>query len=132
MTGNSPRTIARLLALGGTWWAVLLAGAFFPGARSTGEMLHRIFGMLLYFGLGYAVWAGWILRGFVPMSRNCRIAIWIGSIVYNLGWFLLLLCNRGRMPPLIAGWWAAAAFLSLVALTQAVHSAEAKKESPER
>ena len=111
MTKAIPRVLAGILSAGGlVWGIILLALALTNGWRG-------ILGVTLYFGLGYLVWAGWIVRTFTSLRFSFRVSIWIGSVAYHSVYLLGSLKDfNGRNGELLIYWWSAALFLSLVAL----------------
>lgn len=111
MTRKLPRIFAGLLAAGGLFWAfVLVCLAFTNGWQS-------IFGVITTFGLGFAIWTGWIFRVFTPLGIVYRRCFWSASAGYNLFWLVLILQDRADSNnALLVGWWVIAVVLSLIAL----------------
>jgi hypothetical protein len=107
VTPSIPRYISLLLAISGAVWAVLLVLL----AAETGWTF-----VLLHFGLGFVVWAGWIARAVLPLGLALRCAIWVASIGVNGWWLRQMLVSRAGEPWPHSAWWAAAVVLSAVAL----------------
>jgi len=119
-----PRLLAGLLAIGGTYWGVLLGGLI-PHAE------HPL-RPLLVFGPGYLVTLAYYVRVFTPPPLLGRQWIWWLSILVQggwLAWHLTGTLNQGgplvrlTEPPLVVGWWILATAASVVALVMESESA---------
>jgi hypothetical protein len=91
------RLIAILLAIGGCYWGVLLAGLI------TQENAIRS----LVYGPGYVVTAGYLVRAFCNVSVGWRRAIWIVSAIVQGTWLMFvglgdILNGKLQLPNL---WW---------------------------
>ena len=107
MKRTPPKTIAFILACGGSLWAALLS--FF----ALGQSLWIFY----VFAPGFLVWGGWILRASPATLRlSIRRLIWIGSIAYNAFYLIRVLNDRVHTPILYPIWWGLAAGLSAVAI----------------
>jgi hypothetical protein len=109
-----PRTIAIILAVGGSIWGAFLILAFGPAAP-----------LFLPFSIGYMVTAGYVVRAVSVPPLQVRRVIWAASILVQGGWLVFAglpgLARQG--PHLFALWWAFATVCSVVALA-------AERETP--
>lgn len=112
-----PRTLAALLALGGSFWGVLLSASMLKPEASPLAWL--------FFGPGYLVTLGYLVRTVTTPSVAARRMIWICSILVQGAWLLVLVwdvvkqLSSGRSvnePRLFAAWWIFATVASVVGL----------------
>jgi hypothetical protein len=106
-----------LLALGGTFWGVLLAPWLFqPGVSPVAWVV---------FGPGYLVTIGYVIRAIGTPPRGARYLIWVSSLLIQGAWLLWLIWDvtervaEGRSvnePSLMAAWWLFATVSSVVGL----------------
>lgn len=123
---DRPRSIARLLMIGGTVWAVFLAfiAFVFTLHSFTDSSGHRL---TLYLLCGYAVYFWWIYRWRRKPALLTSIIWWLGSIAVNAFWLFIAIHDDtlsfrfGSDPGewLISAWlvwWIFASALSVIAL----------------
>ncbi len=107
------RTMARVLAVGATLWALFCAWFIIAGSWRA----------LLTLGPGYVITVGYYWRAFGRPSPNWCRAIWGLSLLVQgawLGWVVLAMFSGplggGPFGLLMLVWWTAATLLSLIAL----------------
>ena len=112
MTNTYPQLFAGILAIGGLFWALFLAVLGVSGG------VGGVVGVILYFGIGYLVWAGWILRAFWTFRFGFRVALWVTALVYNGAYFLSHIGGfRSHTGELPLYWWGTTSIISAFALT---------------
>jgi hypothetical protein len=114
-----PWVVAVLLAVGGSFWGVLLLAAFGPIAL-----------IPLPFGIGYALTVGYLVRCFTCPSLLNRRLIWAVSGTVQGAWLLADLKGglaHALEKPVPLLWWAFATLASVIALV-----AEVPGESEQR
>ena len=111
MFKSYPQLFACLLALGGLFWA------FFLSVAAVARGWNGILGVAVYFGLGYLIWAGWIVRAFHSFKLSLRVTLWTASILYNGSYFVRAIggfrTHTGELP---LYWWGIASVMSVIAL----------------
>jgi membrane-bound metal-dependent hydrolase YbcI (DUF457 family) len=111
MAKSFPQLFAAFLAVGGLLWAFLLGVAGASGGFS------GILSVVSHFGLGYLIWAAWVIRSFWAFRFELRVSMWIVSVAYNgaylIGNFRGFRTHTAELP---IYWWGAALILSLISL----------------
>lgn len=103
-----PRTIAVVLSVGGTLWAIFLLIAFVRFGLSA---LPQVF------AVGFLLYIGWLMRALGGMRPlPLRRAFWCGSFTYHALLSTMMATSGADEPVLPSTWWALVALLSLLAL----------------
>jgi hypothetical protein len=103
------RAIAAVLAIGGAFWGVALAGLF----NSEGDP-GRVLIFCLTAGPGYLITLGYLLRAVWYPPLPVSVVIWMSSIVVQGTWLMIGLSD-GKLS-LFLLWWLGAFLASGVAL----------------
>ncbi len=103
-----PRLIAVVLALGGSYWGVLLLLVFGPAVLFP-----------VPFGIGYVVVAGYIVRAVSVPSLGTRRGVWVVSLAVQGAWLCAGLTGglaQAADKPIPLLWWGFATVASAIAL----------------
>ena len=120
-----PQLLARILAIGGTFWALFTLPFVVPMFMlSQWPTYWRAF---LYFICGYLVFFGWHWRARHQMPRLWAVLLWFFSIIVN-ALFLVVMVADGSIfdywdAVIFWPWWLFATAISVVALvSEFVHT----------
>ena len=113
-----PRLLAGLLAIGGSFWGLILSPWLFRPEAS--PLAWAVFGP------GYLITIGYIIRTISMPPLGVRYLIWVSSLLVQGAWLLWLIWavivqladdHSVNEPSMMAAWWFFATVASAVALS---------------